>query len=203
MKAVAANKEPAGPPERARDEVPDAQLVRRCLDGDEDAWLSIVERYKRLIYSIPFKYGATAEDAGDIFQSVCVDLVTELPKLRKPDALRAWLISATRHRSLRWKTKTRREHTWDTVESVIETLPAEGPDAERAIESIQREQSVRDAIASLPERCREMVRLLFYTNPPLPYVEVARRLGLATGSIGFIRGRCLKKLEAALKARGI
>ena len=47
-----------------------------------------------------------------------------------------------------------------------------------------------------------MVRLLFYEQPPLPYNEVARRLGLATGSIGFIRGRCLQKLRAQLKAAG-
>jgi DNA-directed RNA polymerase specialized sigma24 family protein len=48
-----------------------------------------------------------------------------------------------------------------------------------------------------------MIRLLFYQQPPLPYAEVAERLGLATGSIGFIRGRCLKKLEAALGELGL
>jgi hypothetical protein len=47
-----------------------------------------------------------------------------------------------------------------------------------------------------------MIRLLFYTEPPLPYREVAQRLGLATGSIGFIRGRCLQRLEKALQAMG-
>ena len=44
---------------------------------------------------------------------------------------------------------------------------------------------------------------LFFSEPPLPYAEVAkRRLGLATGSIGFIRGRCLKKLQRALQDSG-
>jgi DNA-directed RNA polymerase specialized sigma24 family protein len=37
----------------------------------------------------------------------------------------------------------------------------------------------------------------------MPYADVARRLGLATGSIGFIRGRCLEKLRKALMASGI
>ena len=48
-----------------------------------------------------------------------------------------------------------------------------------------------------------MIRLLFYEQPPLPYVEVARRLGLATGSIGFIRGRCLKRLQKELEEQGL
>jgi DNA-directed RNA polymerase specialized sigma24 family protein len=47
-----------------------------------------------------------------------------------------------------------------------------------------------------------MIRLLFYVEPPLPYREVAQRLGLAVGSIGFIRGRCLKRLQKTLLAMG-
>jgi hypothetical protein len=44
-----------------------------------------------------------------------------------------------------------------------------------------------------------LVRLLFYEQPPLPYAEVARKLGLATGSIGFTRGRCLERLHKILE----
>jgi DNA-directed RNA polymerase specialized sigma24 family protein len=47
-----------------------------------------------------------------------------------------------------------------------------------------------------------LVQLLFFEQPPLPYAEVARRMGLATGSIGFIRGRCLEKLRKALVEYG-
>lgn len=180
----------------------DPQLVRRCLDGDEQAWRALIERYKRLIYAIPFRYGATAEDAGDIFQAVCVDLVTELPRLRKPEAVKAWLISATRHRSLRWKARMRRERPWEVAEDAAETVAVDAPGVAEDMEDVERAQAVREAVSALPDRCRELVQMLFYSQVPLPYAEVARRLGLATGSIGFIRGRCLKKLEAALRARG-
>jgi DNA-directed RNA polymerase specialized sigma24 family protein len=61
---------------------------------------------------------------------------------------------------------------------------------------------VREATAQLPPRCRELVDLLFYQEPPLAYAEVARRLGLASGSIGFIRGRCLKRLRKVLEGMG-
>jgi hypothetical protein len=44
--------------------------------------------------------------------------------------------------------------------------------------------------------------MLFFEQPPLPYAEVARRLGLATGSIGFIRGRCLERLRKLLMESG-
>ena len=69
-------------------------------------------------------------------------------------------------------------------------------------DELEREQMLRDATMRLPPRCQEMIRLLFYTDPPLPYREDARRLGLATGSIGFIRGRCLQRLQKTLKGMG-
>lgn len=181
----------------------DALLVRRCLQGDEIAWARLIDRYKRLIYSIPFKYGATGDDAAEIFQAVCVDLVAELPRLRKPEALKGWLVRVTQHRSLRWKTRARRQAPWTAADSVAAEVFDETPNVEHVLEEVERDEAVRGAVRQLPPRCRALVQLLFFTSPPIPYAEVARRLGLATGSIGFIRGRCLKKLEGALKKEGL
>lgn len=181
----------------------DGALVRRCLKGDESAWSALVDRYQRLIFSIPLKYGVTFDEAGEIFQAVCVEMVTELPKLRKPEALKAWLISVTQHRALKVKTRALRERQWAEFDAVADTVSDPDPGVARAIEEVQRDQAVRECVRALPERCQELVRLLFFHEPPLPYAEVAARLALAVGSIGFIRGRCLKKLEAALRARGL
>jgi RNA polymerase sigma factor (sigma-70 family) len=179
----------------------DAVLVRACLDGDAEAWAAVMGKYKRLIYSIPIKFGAQPDDAAEIFQAVCADLFIELPRLRRHEALKPWLMRVTRHKTMHWKTRARRESLWMQADDASQLVTADGGGT-RVLEEVQREQAVRQAVASLPPRCREMMRLLFYEQPPLPYNEVARRLGLATGSIGFIRGRCLKKLRAQLKAAG-
>lgn len=189
---------PTAPDEGAADAV----LVRGCLDGDPDAWAAVVAKYKRLIFSIPIKFGARPDDAAEIFQAVCADLVAELPRLRRHEALKPWLMRVTRHKTLHWKARTRRESAWAQADDLEHELAASGDGGSEILESVQREQAVRDAIAHLPDRCRDMVRLLFYQQPPLPYNEVARRLGVATGSVGFIRGRCLKKLRTNLKAAG-
>lgn len=181
----------------------DAELVARCLHGDEAAWSLLIDRYKRLVYSIPFKYGLSFDDACDIFQSVCVDLVSELGKLRKPEAVKSWLMSVATHKALKLKRGRRQVDGFPSSDTMADVVPDDSPTAASVLEATQREQAVRDAVASLPDRCQELVRLLFFTEPPLPYAQVAARLGLAVGSIGFIRGRCLKKLDAALKARGI
>ena len=180
----------------------DQRLVRACLDGNEQAWSALIDKYKNLIYSVPIKYGASPEDAADIFQSVCLELFSQLSHLRNTAALRGWLVTIAAHQAFHWKRKhqkrtDREQPTLDEAEFGADpSLPSDATDA------AEREQLMRDATMRLSPRCQEMIRLLFYVEPPLPYREVARRLGLATGSIGFIRGRCLQRLQKSLEALG-
>ena len=175
----------------------DESLVQGCLRGDQEAWEELIDKYKRLIYSIPIKYGASSADAADVFQAVCIEVLHSLPQLKNVQSLRSWLITVTIRQSYRWKRKQTNHVELDAMEpevaeSIAFTAPIE------TLAQIQEEQIVRDVVAKLPPRHRELVQLLFFEQPPLPYAEVARRMGLATGSIGFIRGRCLDKLRKAL-----
>lgn len=180
----------------------DARLVSACLNGDDDAWAALIQRYKRLIYSIPVRYGASPDDAADIFQAVCMEMLAQLPQLRKAESLRSWLMTITAHQAFHWKRRqrTRAMRESDPVD------PESAPDAAglppEILEAAQQEQVLRDAVGTLQPRCRELIRLLFFETPPLAYADAARRLGLATGSIGFIRGRCLTKLKQALQGLG-
>ena len=76
------------------------------------------------------------------------------------------------------------------------------PRAEGILREAEEEQMLRQTIADLPERCQELIRMLFFEEPSRPYDEVARTLGIATGSIGFIRQRCLEKLRKGLAEAG-
>jgi CheY-like chemotaxis protein len=86
----------------------DDQLVQACLKGSEKAWDTLIDKYKNLIFSIPIKYRLTMDDADDIFQQVCLDLFRELPKLRTPKALAAWLTQTTSHRRFHLKRERQR-----------------------------------------------------------------------------------------------
>ena len=77
---------------------PDARLVRECIRGDEEAWAALLDKYKNLIFSIPSKQGMSRDAAADVFQRVCLLLLSELPHLRKAEALPMWLIRVTSQR---------------------------------------------------------------------------------------------------------
>ncbi len=178
----------------------DADLIRECLSGNQLAWTALIEKYKRLVYSMPAKYRLPADEAADIFQHVWTDLYRDLSRLERPEALRSWLITASARRCLLHK---RRRQKLMVDEHVDPNVEDPSPTAAQIHVEAEREQGVREALISLPPRCRELMQMLFYEQPTRPYLEVARMLGLAVGSIGFVRGRCLKKLRKLLEERGI
>jgi RNA polymerase sigma factor (sigma-70 family) len=177
----------------------DEHLIRKCLKGDQQAWSVLIDKYKNLIYSIPVRLGMH-QDAGDIFQAVCVELLSELPRLREHRALPKWLIQTCYHKCLRHQKSSVRHVEFDPAERDApldhEVLP------EQMLLQLEREQAMREAIAEMSGRCAKLVHLLFFEFPPRPYEQIARELGLATGSIGFIRGRCLARLRKVLEQKG-
>jgi RNA polymerase sigma factor (sigma-70 family) len=179
---------------------PDARLVRECLGGHEEAWCALIFRYKNLIFSIPLKYGFSAEDSTDIFQAVCLDLLSALPKLREVKALPKWIMQITAHKCFHRKQQERRTEASDSDAKQLEqSTPAR---AEEILREAEDEQGLRQAMSELSPRCRQLVHMLFYDEPARPYQEIAKTLGIAVGSIGFIRQRCLERLRRSLLEAG-
>lgn len=182
--------------------VSDARLVGDCLNGKEDAWLALIDRYKSLIYSVPLKYGLSADDAAEIFQSVCLSLLSELAKIRDPQALPAWLIQVTAHRCSQWQREQQQFEAADNEEMETHVEKKSKELSAGQVREIEIEQMLREALAGLSPQCRQLIDMLFYESPARPYEEVAATLGLATGSIGFTRRRCLEYLRKSLERAG-
>ncbi len=181
--------------------VTDEQLIRSCLQGDHAAWCALIDRYRNLIFSIPVKQGFLREDAAEVFQEVCLKLLAHLPRLRTPRTLAAWLITVTSHECSRLRRQSARYRELK-VECRASSVGTEFETTVAWLDELHREQALREAVSELGGRCRELVRCLFFTTPPVPYQQLAQRLGVATSSIGFIRMRCLKRLRRLLEDKG-
>lgn len=177
----------------------DPLLVRACLAGDDGAWNELVDRYGRLVYSIPRRLGLSEADAEDVFQNVFVTLLRSLGQLRDQTRLSAWLITTTRRETWRLgRTGARRAE-----DELDESLPADDPAALDDVLRWEREDGVRQAMLRLDGRCRELLTALFLEPATPSYEAVASRLGIPVGSIGPTRARCFKKLDAILRELGI
>ena len=170
----------------------ESQLVQGCLDKKPTAWENLVARYGRLVYSVPIRYGLSAEDAEEVFQNVFVNVFRSLSGLRKQGSLAAWLITIAHRESCHVIKRLR--HTVELDESIDDPQPP----ALEVVQRWERQDAVRHALEQLDPHCRELLTILFLENPSPSYEKIAERLKIPVGSIGPNRGRCIKKLEMLL-----
>jgi RNA polymerase sigma factor (sigma-70 family) len=181
--------------------LPDPELIEACLDGKSQAWEALIVRYQRLIYSIPVRYGLPEHDANDVFQNVSLLLLQNLARLRDRQRLGAWLVITTRRECWRMM-RQRQQNPTNPGSDATESLPHDASYSEDELLALERQTLVRAAVELLEAPCRELLTLLFYTDPRPSYADVARRLGIPEGSIGPTRARCLEKLMRKLEEMG-
>jgi RNA polymerase sigma factor (sigma-70 family) len=183
----------------------DRDLVAACLAGDPAAWETLVARYQRLVYSIPMKSRLSADDAADIFQSVWLKLYEKLASLRDHEKLSSWLITTTTREVWRLAARNRRDSAPasadDDQSDALEQIAATAPLADAERETLEQQQLVRETLESLPERCRNLLTMLFYEKDELSYAEIARRMAMPVPSVGPTRARCLEKMKKLLHGK--
>jgi RNA polymerase sigma factor (sigma-70 family) len=191
------------PPEVSADD--DAQLVARCRRGDAAAWGLLVKRYQRLVYAVVRRMGLDEHTAADVFQIVFSRLIQHLHTLTQPERLQAWIVTTAKREGLRMRETGRRSVSMSADEEDGVGLEAllvdDSARTEEALSELQQLHHLRLGMDRLDERCRSLLELVFRDEDErMPYDEVARRLGVPTGSVGPTRSRCLDKLRRLVQA---
>jgi RNA polymerase sigma factor (sigma-70 family) len=175
----------------------DTQLLLACAAGDDAAWELLIERYQRLIYTIPRRAGLDEDQTAEVFQDVFATLVDKLKEIEQPERLQAWLVTTARRKTWRVLLRDHKRTSAADDESVEYQAgkvadPAPLPD--ELLLKLEEQHQLRAAVKAMDPRCRKLLGLLFYSSEPLSYLEIARILKTTEGSIGPTRARCLKKL---------
>jgi RNA polymerase sigma factor (sigma-70 family) len=173
-----------------------AELVSAAQGGDHAAWTEIVRRYNGLVWSVTVNHSLGQIDGADITQTVWLKLAQYLGRLREPDRIGSWLISTTRNECLLVSRQRSRTIPVDVADRLVHVV--EPVDNLSRLEDVERDFALWEAFLLLPGTCQSLLKLL-NTDPPTAYVEVANRCGIAIGSIGSRRQRCLSSLRVALK----
>ncbi|MET0417867.1 MAG: sigma-70 family RNA polymerase sigma factor [Actinoplanes sp.] len=178
-----------------------AALVAGALRGEQVAWDGLVSRYLPLVVAVTRAYRLSEKDAEDVAQLVWLRLLQHLPRIREPLAVPKWIAVTTRNEC---------RHVARTMGSTVLVDPAlddrldrpgEPEPVDAALLRAEAHQAIRDGMAQLRPAQRDLLTLLA-AEPPLPYREIAGRLGLAVGSIGPMRARALDQLRATPAMRG-
>jgi RNA polymerase sigma-70 factor (ECF subfamily) len=169
------------PPEDAAP-ASDAALIERCLRDDAAAWEQIVQRYRRKVFHISYKFTGKYDDAEDLTQEIFLKVVRSLEKFHRDADFSTWLSSVARNYCIDRYRANRREREV-LVEDLLafDLAPASSGNPHRALEDQDRRSFLRRGLDALPDKLREAVVLRDLHG--LSYQEMAERLRLPEGTV--------------------
>jgi RNA polymerase sigma factor (sigma-70 family) len=175
------------------------ELLQLAAAGDRESWHTLVARYEGLLWGIARSHRLDESSASDVVQTTWLRLVEHIDELRKPESLPGWLAATCRNECLRTLRHQSRQVPTEDDRIPTDSVP---PVDDARLLAHERDAALWRAFATLSARCQSLLRMLA-AEPAPSYEEIGAALGMAVGSIGPTRGRCLTTLRRALATRRI
>jgi len=173
------------------------EVFRRYRDGQPEAMGELVAMLTPILWHTVRAQRLDKQSTEDVLQTTWLALVRSAGSISDPRAVLQWLIVSARREAWRVMRTESRQTPYEIAEDAVQTPEAELP--ESVVLRDASDKLLWSHIATLPERCRTLLRVIAFADRP-DYPELARSLGMPIGSIGPTRGRCLAKLRASLSA---
>ncbi|WP_078960950.1 RNA polymerase sigma factor [Streptomyces sp. NRRL WC-3618] len=182
-------------------------LVQSAVDGDAAGWKALVEGLSPLVWSVARAHRLSDADAREVYSTVWFRFAQHLGRIREPEKAGSWLASTARHECLKVIKSAHRMTPTDDAQLLDRMSDDRTPEqwvieSEDASMEAERIRTLWQEFEELGARCRQLLRILMSTPPP-SYQEISVGLGIAVGSIGPLRQRCLRRLRVRLAARGV
>lgn len=163
----------------------DAQIVQRCLAGDETAWEDLVKLHTRRVYSICYRFTGRDSEAQDLTQEVFLRVFKSVKSFRAGEgSFAVWLARVTRNLLIDHYRRTRMERATDSIEDQLPMLEQRGALEARTDAMLAGREAgelLQGALARLSPELRETVILRDIEE--LEYREIAQVLNVPEGTV--------------------
>ncbi len=175
----------------------DLAAVQAVLSGDIDAFESIVERWKRPLVNLAYRYCLDRGRAEDLAQEAFLRAFRHLRSWRRDAAFSTWLFALA---SNLYRTELKRLPP--RAESLDRVAVAGGPEPEALLGKREIASTVRAAVAALPGRYRDPIMHYYLHEQDL--ASSAAMLGMPEGTFKarLARGRALLRDRLGRRAGG-
>ena len=185
-----------------------SSLVKRAVNGDADAFGTLVQKYESFVYNIAYNSIGNGDDAYDVSQEAFLKAYKAIKKFRGDCKFSTWLYKITVNASkdnLRGKSKRRAVSLsdWTDEDEGNETSylykppdiidESVGVNPEEALEHNEKIELVREAVASLSEDHRSIIVLRDIEG--YSYEDISEMLNI---EIGTVKSR-LNRARASVK----
>lgn len=165
----------------------DTFYIHRCLDGHPDDYRFLVKRYQGALRGHLVGKTGNRDLAEEVTQESFVRAYFKIDTLMKPESYFSWLMGIANRVTKEFLKKEQMRKQRDMIRSAVEQAPRE---------SLSKDYSLEEAISRLPEKCRHMVLLRYYSQ--MPCKEIAEQLKLPIGTVTKTLSRAYAQLRQLL-----
>ena len=188
--------QPVGPGQPALATLTEPELVAACLAGRREAFDVIVERHRRAVYLLCYRFVGNHEDASDLSQDVFLRAYRGLKNFKGESSLGTWLHRIGVNVCLNRVSVKTPMHRIDRGRAAHRRSPRIG---ERPVLRGERAAEVRAAVAQLPAKQRAALILRIYHD--LSHQEIADLVGSSVGAVKANVFHALRNLKKLLPDR--
>jgi RNA polymerase sigma-70 factor, ECF subfamily len=168
-------------PDPALVDLSEAQLVARCLDGTPGAFDVVVERHRRSVYQLCYRFVGNHEDASDLSQEVFLRAYRGLRAFQGGSSLATWLYRISVNACLTKVTAKAPPVVSEPIEGLQHPADTRTESPSERLLREERAAQVRAAIARLPPKQRAALILRMYHD--MSHQEIAQSMGSSVGSV--------------------
>jgi RNA polymerase sigma-70 factor (ECF subfamily) len=181
------------------DQQPDEEaIIRHCLDGDEDSYSVLVDRYKTMVYNVAFRMLGDGDTAKDVAQESFIAAYGGLGQFRFDSKFSSWLYSIVLNKCRDHMRLARETVSTDDIAGV---RPATGPSPEQTAAAHQGRDILQGALDALPAEYREVLILKHIEE--LDYQEIAAITGDGVAALKVRAHRGREMLKKILEKAGV
>ena len=182
----------------------EAQVIAEALKGSQKAYESLTDRHRQAIFHIILKIVGNSDTAHDLVQETFMKAFSSLASYRSEYRFSTWLYKIAANCSIDYLRKKRINALSldNEIETKDGTVGIEVPDysfnPERELERKQQRFSIEEAIASLPDKYREVI--IYRHKDDKSYEEIADLLNIPVGTVKARIFRARELLKKRLKS---
>jgi RNA polymerase sigma-70 factor (ECF subfamily) len=182
------------------------ELVRRCLQRDEDACAQLVEAHARMVGTVIWRATGDHDVVEDLAQETFLRVFRGLPYFDRRAKLSTWIYTIAHRVAIDHRRQTARRPDGSNEANVgVEHQPSSGLDPELAASRNELDRIIDEQLGRLPEKYR--LPLVYAAIDELDHGTIARMLKVRRGTVKTLvfRGRQLLKerVDAVLGRQGV
>jgi len=181
-------------------QISDEEIIRKCLNGEKEAYRIFIERYEDKIFNLIYRYVGSYHSAQDIAQESFVKAFESLKSFRNDARFSTWLYRIAVNKCKDFLKDRRRDDV--SLERIAApassrySSPFDGP--EEGFLRRERAMTINRAILALSPMYREAFLLRHMEG--LSYYEMRKILGLPINTLKMRVFRARKSLRKMLKS---